>query len=341
MTSIKVGLLGYGLAGSVFHSPLIQSCPNMTLEAIGSRSFATKQLPEGVRAGTCEEVIADSEIDLIVIATPNISHSSLARAALMAGKHVVIDKPFAIRVSDAEELISLAAFQGRLISVFQNRRWDGGFLTVQKAMSEGLLGEVSYAEFHYDRFRPDVGTRWREEQAPGAGILYDLGPHLIDQAYCLFGMPNAVTCDVLAQRDGAKVADYFHMILDYGMMRVVLHASSLMANTGPRIAVYGDKNSIAHYGLDNQEDDLKAGKVPGDSHWGVSQADRTVLLTTDGSEQILEPMLGSYERYYNGIAQAILNNAPPPVLASEARDTMSILEGAVISGIERRTVGLL
>ena len=341
MPNVNVGLLGYGLAGSVFHAPLIQAAPDMTLAAIGSRSFEGKNIPEGVKTGSFDDVLTDPDIDLIVIATPNTSHYPLAAKAIEQGKNVVIDKPMVIRLPEAERLIEMARAKGVLLSVFQNRRWDDGFQTARKAMEDGLLGEISFAELSYNRFVPNVKQRWREEPIPGAGILYDLGPHLIDQAYCLFGQPEAVTATVTNQRPDAIVDDFFHLVLDYGKRKVVLHASSLAYDHGPRIALYGNEGALHQFGLDGQEDDLKAGKRPGDAGWGETEGVSATLLAADGSTKTDIPVIkGAYETYYNGVAQAILTGAELPVLPAQARDTFAILEAAITSKIERRTVAV-
>ncbi len=338
MSQIQVGLLGFGLAGSVFHAPLIQACEGLHLAAIGSRSLEGKQLPAGVRGASLDAVLADPAIELVVVATPNDSHASFARQALLAGKHVVVDKPFVLRAADAEDLIALARKQDRCLSVFHNRRWDADFLTAQQVMAEGRLGAISYAEFHFDRHRPQPKLRWREQPGEGAGVLYDLGPHLIDQACCLFGLPRAVTADVLAQRPGAQVDDYFHLLLDYGSTRVVLHASSLMPAHGPRIALYGEAASFRHFGLDSQEDDLRAGLRPGSEAWGRMCEARAELLSHDGEVAVIDTLRGSYHDYYAGIVRAVRTGAEPPVAATQALDVMRVLEAAMRSVAERRTV---
>jgi scyllo-inositol 2-dehydrogenase (NADP+) len=338
MTQIQVGLLGFGLAGSVFHAPLIQACEGLHLAAVGSRSFEGKQLPAGVRGASIDAVLADPAIELIVVATPNDSHAALARQALAAGKHVVIDKPFVLRAADAEALIALARTQNRCLSVFHNRRWDADFLTAQQVIADGNLGAISYAEFHFDRYRPQLKARWREQPGEGAGVLYDLGPHLIDQACCLFGLPRAVTADVLAQRPGAQVDDYFHLLLDYGSTRVVLHASSLMPAHGPRIALYGERASFRHFGLDSQEDDLKAGLRPDGESWGRMREARAELLSHDGEVTVFDTLCGRYQDYYAGIVRAVRTGAEPPVTATQALDVMRVLEAAMRSSAERRTV---
>jgi len=338
MSQLQVGLLGFGLAGSVFHAPLIQACDGLHLAAVGSRSFEGKQLPAGVRGASIDAVLADPAIELVVVATPNDSHASFARQALLAGKHAVVDKPFVLRAADANALIALARKQDRCLSVFHNRRWDADFLTAQQVIAEGRLGAISYAEFHFDRYRPQPKPRWREQPGEGAGVLYDLGPHLIDQACCLFGLPRAVTADVLSQRPGAQVDDYFHLLLDYGSTRVVLHASSLMPAHGPRIALYGERASFRHFGLDSQEDDLKAGLRPGSAAWGHMRDARAELLSHDGKGTVIDTLRGRYQDYYAGIVHAVRTGAEPPVTATQALDVMRVLEAAMRSSAERRTV---
>jgi scyllo-inositol 2-dehydrogenase (NADP+) len=340
MSQIQAGLLGFGLAGSVFHAPLIQACEGLQLAAIGSRSFEGKQVPAGVRCAGIDEILCDPLIELIVVATPNDSHASLARQALAAGKHVVVDKPFVLRTADAESLIALARENDRCLSVFHNRRWDADFLTAQQIIAEGRLGPITYAEFHFDRYRPQLKPRWREQAGEGAGVLYDLGSHLVDQACCLFGLPRAVTADVLAQRPGAEVDDYFHLLLDYGTARVVLHASSLMPAHGPRIALFGETAGFRHFGLDTQEADLKAGLRPGSEGWGRMRDARAELLAHDGQVTAIESLCGRYQDFYTGIVNAIRNVTAPPVLTEQALNVSVILEAALRSSAERRTVDL-
>ncbi|MEO8125741.1 MAG: Gfo/Idh/MocA family oxidoreductase, partial [Bryobacteraceae bacterium] len=214
MQKTTVGLIGYGLGGAVFHAPLICAIPDLRLASVvTSRRAQVEQDHPGVRVvATVAEMLADQAIDLVVVASPSPNHFENARAALRAGKHVGVDKPFAASVKEAEELIALAESKDRCISVFQNRRWDNDFLTVRKCIAEGLLGRVYHYEAHFDRFRPQLKGGWREEPVKGAGLLYDLGSHLIDQALQLFGMPRAVFADVIGQRDVGVTGDYFHLI---------------------------------------------------------------------------------------------------------------------------------
>lgn len=340
MSEIRVGLLGYGNAGRIFHAPLIMSEPRMTLCQIGSRTFSNKALPSGVSGAPIGKVLENPDIDLVVVATPNGSHASLAKQAVLNGKHVVVDKPFALNAEEAAEVVQLADEHQKLLSVFQNRRWDGGFLTARDAMETGELGPVSYGEFHFDRFSPDIKDRWREWDTPGAGILYDLGPHLLDQVYCLFGMPDALTANVARQRPGAIVEDFFHIIHEFGATRVVVHASSLMPDHAPRIALYGERASFFQFGFDGQEEALKAGNCPGSPDWGKTPDGQAYFLDADGSQHDTPLSLGRYEAFYAGIANAIINGTRPDVASSQALDVMRILDAAALSARTGRRIAL-
>jgi scyllo-inositol 2-dehydrogenase (NADP+) len=344
MKKIQVGLIGYGLAGSVFHAPLIASVDRLHLAAVASSRTdqITGDFPGTRIVATPEELFADPNIELIVVASPNTTHYELARRALRAGKHVVVDKPVTTTVREADSLIALAEDRNLTLSVFQNRRWDNDFRTVKHCIEEGTLGQVYFFESHFDRFRPAIKTGWRETPEKGSGVLYDLGAHLIDQTLHLFGLPEAVTADVLAQRPEARVDDYFHLVLHYQERRAVLHASTLVRNPGPRFSVHGDGGSFTKYGLDGQEDALKAGKRPGAADWGRDQSEYFgTLVTADGSRHTVETLPGTYQEFYKAIASTIRDGAPVPVKASDARDTLMILEAALRSAAERRTVAVL
>ncbi len=215
--NIRVGLIGYGYASKTFHAPLIAGTPGLELAVISS-SDETKvkaDWPTVTVVSEPKHLFNDPNIDLIVIPTPNDTHFPLAKAALEAGKHVVVDKPFTVTLSQARELEALAKSLGRVLSVFHNRRWDSDFLTLKGLLAEGVLGEIAYFESHFDRFRPQVRDRWREQGGPGSGIWYDLAPHLLDQAITLFGLPVSMTVDLAQLRPGAQSTDYFHAILSY------------------------------------------------------------------------------------------------------------------------------
>jgi scyllo-inositol 2-dehydrogenase (NADP+) len=277
-----------------------------------------------------------------VVAAPNTVHHRLAAAALAAGRHVVVDKPFVLTSAEADELIALAAAEGRLLSVFQNRRWDGDFLTVQRCLEAGLLGEVSTYISRFDRFRPAPKGGWREEAAAGSGILYDLGSHLIDQALHLFGLPETVVADVRIQRRGVQADDYVHLLLGYGRLRVLLHAAMMVREPGPRFEVHGDRGSFVKYGLDPQEDALRSGGRPGDPGWGSEPPERHGTLTTEAAGAELRGRLasvpGSYQAYYAAMADAVEGGGRVPVTAEEGRDTIMLIEHALQSSREGREV---
>jgi scyllo-inositol 2-dehydrogenase (NADP+) len=343
MHPIPTGLIGYGTAGAFFHAPLIAAAEGLRLAAIGSRRIEeiSRDFPEARAYENPQDLISDPSIQLIVIASPNDTHAPLARAALEAGKHVVVDKPFTLNTAEAQALIALAAEKRRLLSVFQNRRWDNDFLTVRRLVEDGRLGEVVYFEAHFDRFRPEIKQGWRETQVAGSGLLYDLGAHLIDQALVLFGVPQAVTADVMKQRAAAKVDDYFHVVLDYGHRRAVLHASVLVRDPGPRYLVHGDGGSFVKYGIDGQEAALREGKRPGGTGWGEDDPALFGRFTdADGTTTLIDTLPGRYTEYYEGVATAIRGEGELPVSAQEARDVIRVIEAAQISARERRTVPL-
>jgi scyllo-inositol 2-dehydrogenase (NADP+) len=287
----------------------------------------------GVRVvATPAEVFGDRAIDLVVIATPNDTHFSLAAAALESGKHVVVDKPFTVTVAEARELAALAAGANRLLSIFHNRRYDADYLTVRRLLAGGALGRLVSFESRFDRFRPAVRERWREGTTPGAGLWYDLGPHLVDQALQLFGYPRTVYADFATLRDNARAVDYFHVLLEYARLRVALNASTLAADPGARFALHGTSASYVKRGLDVQEDALKAGRLPGGAGFGedpeegvLTRSDAGVLTTKRIANE-----RGNYRRYYAQLRDALLAKGPNPVTVDEAIDVMRVIE----SGIE-------
>src|SRR6201991_4786421 len=316
MQPISTGLIGYGTAGAFFHAPLIAAAEGLRLSAIGRRRSGAirRDFSQGEGKEDPQALLADPAIQLVGIATPNETHAPLARAALEAGKHVVVDKPFTLNAAEAEVLIGLADQVGRKLSVFQNRRWDNDFLTVRRLVEDGRLGDIAYYEAHFDRFRPEIKQGWRETDVPGSGLLYDLGAHLIDQALVLFGMPRAITADVARQRAAAQADDYFHLVLDYGHRRAVLHASVLVRDPGPRYLVHGDGGSFVKYGIDGQEAALRDGRRPGSEGWG--EDDPTLFgrfTAADGTATTIDTLPGRYTSFYEGVAAAIHDEAPLPV----------------------------
>jgi scyllo-inositol 2-dehydrogenase (NADP+) len=341
---IGVGLAGYGLGGSVFHAPLIQAEPGLRLHAVVTSrdEQVRRELPGVGVVGSAAELLEDPAVELVVVAAPNAVHHQLAAAALRAGRHVVVDKPLALSTADADELIGLAEATDRRLSVFHNRRWDSDYLTVRRCLEAGVLGDVSSFTSRYDRFRPLPKGSWKEEDVPGSGVLWDLGPHLIDQALQLFGLPETVWADVGVQRPGVAAVDYLHLALGYGRLRVLLHAGMEVRDPGPRFEVHGDRGSFVKHGMDLQEQALRAGGRPGDPGWGSEPPDRHGTLTGEvaGLELRgrLESVPGDYGAFYAAMAAAIRGDGPVPVPAAEARDVVMVIELALASAREGRVV---
>lgn len=343
--NIRVAIIGYGYASKTFHAPLISGTPGMTLAAVSSSDEAKvrNDWPTVPVVAEPRQLLDDPNIDLIVIPTPNDTHFPLAKAALEAGKHVVVDKPFTVTLSQARELDAVARSRGRLLSVFHNRRWDSDFLTVKSLINEGLLGEVCYFESHFDRYRPQIRDRWRERGGPGSGIWFDLGPHLLDQAIGLFGLPVSMTVDLAQLRPGAQSTDYFHAVLVYPQRRVILHATLLAAAETARFIVHGSRGSYIKYGLDPQEERLKNGERLPQEDWGYDMRDG-ILTRVDGEDRSEESWLtlpGHYPAYYAAIRDALNGNGENPVPASQAIQIMELIELGIESAKHRATLCLI
>lgn len=326
---INVALVGFGFSGSTFHAPLLSALEDYNLECVVSSNPKKVQetLPSVRVESDLQKVLKDPTLDLIVIATPNATHYELAKAALEAEKHVVIDKPFTLHSAQAQDLIERAKRQERILTVYHNRRWDGDFLTLKKLLAENVLGEVYLYEAHFHRYRSLPNPqRWKEASALGSGILYDLGSHLIDQAICLFGLPDSVDADIFTQRPGAVADDYFHLTLKYGAKRVILKASSLVCDPGPRYQLHGTKGSFLKEGQDPQEQDLMAGKSPLDELWGMDREENYGFLSVNESHSRIPTLRGNYGLFYKGLAEAIQENSSPPVLAEEALYVIKLIE---------------
>ncbi len=338
--TVRVGIVGYGYASKTFHAPLIASVPGLHLTTISSSDPAKVHAdwPDIAVEASPDALFARADLDLLVIPTPNNTHYPLARRALTAGKHVVVDKPFTVTLAEARDLQALAEQNGRVLSVFHNRRWDADFLTVRQLISTGDLGRIVAFESHFDRYRPEVQTRWREQVGPGSGLWYDLGPHLLDQALQLFGLPEALQADLACQRDDAQTDDYFHVQLRYDRMRVILHGSVLVPAPGPRFVVHGTQGSYVKYGLDPQEAVLKVGRRPPAIDWGADPCDGVLTLWQDGTAHSgsLPTIPGTYPVYYAAVRDAILGQAPNPVPPTDALQVMALLELGSRSRHERR-----
>jgi scyllo-inositol 2-dehydrogenase (NADP+) len=338
---IRTGLIGYGLGGMAFHAPLIHAVPELDLAAIVTSRPAPvhERYPEVEVVPDVATLLADPAIELVVVSTPNDTHFPLAKAALEAGKHVVIDKPFANTVAEAEALIALAGAQGRLLTVFHNRRSDSDFLTLRTLLDQGSLGDITLYEARWDRFRPALRDSWHENAGPGGGVLIDLGPHLIDQALALFGTPEVVTADIVAQRQGSLVDDYFELTLQYGRVRAVLSSAAIVPAPRPRFAVHGTRASFVKHGVDPQEAQLRAGGRADDPGHGIEDpAQYGVLVSSNGARQPVPSERGDYRHFYSGVAQAIAGQIPPPVTTADALATLRIIELARQSAAEGRSL---
>lgn len=336
---IDVGLIGFGLAGRSFHAPVIRAVPGLRLAAILQRSGneAAAQYPDVRIVRTVSELLAIREIRLVVIATPNETHASFARECLAAGREVVVDKPFATTLQGAQELVEFAKKSGRLITVYQNRRYDGDFQAIRQIVAEGTLGRIVRFETNYDRFRPELKRgAWRERAAPGSGILFDLGPHLIDHALILFGVPQAVTADVRRERDTALVDDAFDVMLHYpGGLRAVLRSTMLAAAQRPRFVLQGTRGSFIKQTFDPQEANLRRGYIPEDAPWGDEPPENWGVLTMAENDTVVRRSVpsdpGDYRDYYANVRDAILGRGTLAVSPESALNVMRVLEMALES----------
>jgi predicted dehydrogenase len=339
--TVRVALLGHGFAGRTFHAPLIRAVQGLELRVVASSQPGNVQarLPGVTVVASAREAATHPDVDLVVIATPNESHAPLAEAALRAGKHVVVDKPFTVTLAEARALCVLAQERGRLLSVFHNRRWDSDFLALRALLADGALGRVTHVESRFDRFRPEVRPRWREQAQPGAGVWFDLGPHLVDQALQLFGLPDTVAAALGRHREGAQVDDWCQVTLAYPRRHVVLQASMLVAGGLPRFAVHGTKGSWLKYGLDTQEDGLRADVTPGAPGWGEDPSPGRLMDGATGAVRTTVAPPGDYRRYYSGLRDALEGRGPNPVTPAQALAVMSVMEAASLAaerGCEQR-----
>jgi scyllo-inositol 2-dehydrogenase (NADP+) len=348
---VRVGLIGFGLAGQAFHAPVIRGVPGMELACILERrgTRAREKYPEVRVARTLEELLADNEIQLCVVATPNDSHFEYAQACLMAGRDVVVDKPFAPTLAESEKLVHLAAECGRLITVYQDRRWDGDFTTIKEIVASGKLGTVVEYECRFDRFRLEAkANAWRERaDQPGAGLLFDLGPHVIDQALVLFGEPRAITASAFCQRETSQVDDAFDVCMQYtnsgSELRAMGRARIIAYAPGPHFLIHGTKGSFVKYGMDPQEARLRAENCPDGLDWGadwgveVEELWGTLSLAGEPSVRI-KTERGDYRGFYANVRDAIEKKAALDVTPEQALRTMRAVMLAHKSSRERRTV---
>ncbi|KVT52252.1 oxidoreductase [Burkholderia ubonensis] len=337
---LRIGLMGFGFAGATFHAPVIAASGRTQVAAIatGQPDRARAAYPDARIVADLDALLALDDIECVVIATPNDTHFPVARQVLDAGRHVVVDKPVTLTSDEALALARLANARSRVFAPFHNRRWDGDFLTVRRVVESGELGRITFVTSHFDRFRPQVRVRWREEAARGGGLLLDLGPHLIDQALALFGLPDTVSATVKTRRDNGSAPDFVHVQLGYPDKDVALHTSALSAIEPARFTLHGTRGSYQKFGLDTQEDQLKAGLTPDDVEFGGGNPPG-VLRVLDGDVETERPVPtldGQYAEFYRALAASIREGAPFPVTPQDAVDVMTIIELAAQSEHEGR-----
>jgi scyllo-inositol 2-dehydrogenase (NADP+) len=346
-TPINTGLCSFGMSGLVFHSPFLTINPHFNFYAVWERTknLAEEKYPHVKTYRTLEAMLADDLLELVIINTPNYTHYEYAKKSLEAGKHVIVEKPFTIDVQQAMDLIGIAKKQNKVLSVYQNRRYDSDYKTIKKVLSENLLGELVEVEMHFDRYREELSPKeHKETPGPGAGILYDLGSHLIDQALQLFGKPEKIFADIRIIRPQSKVDDYFELLLYYPKLRVRLKASYIVREALPGYILHGLKGSFIKPKTDVQETLLKEGVIPGKKDWGTEPETEKGLLHTDikGKEVIefITSEQGNYNDYYQAMYEAIRNNQPVPVTAEEGAEVVKIIMASFKSSESEKVVEL-
>ncbi len=343
--ALKAGIVGYGLAGKVFHAPLL---PAAGIELAGVASSDPAKVhadhPDATVHATADALFADDSLDLVILASPSATHAPLAIKALQAGRHVVVDKPFATTVAEADQVIEAARSANRLVTCFQNRRWDGDFLTLRHLIEQDRLGPIHAYEAHFEFFKPAPADRWQETPGPGVGVHFDLGAHLIDQALVLFGRPDWVEGEAIIQRPGGQVPDAFFARLAFGPVRATLTGSYFSADNRSRCVAHGARGSWRKWHMDVQEEQLRAGLTPLDPGFGIEPVDRHGSLTSlsdNGLQRVtIDTRPGTHHEFYRQMRRAIENGGPPPVDPNDARNTIEVIEALVASGKTGKRVGL-
>lgn len=346
MQQIKTALLSYGMSGKVFHAPFLELHPGFELTGSWERSkkLIQSDFPDVKSYKSLDELLKD-DVDLVIVNTPVETHFEYAKKVLQAGKHALVEKAFTSTLKEAEELKALAEKKGVKLAVFQNRRWDSDFKTVKDVVDNGTLGEIVEAEFHFDRYNPSLSIKSHKETAnPGAGILKDLGPHLIDQALYLFGFPDAIFADIRITRDKSLVDDYIDILLYYSRFRVRLKAGFFVREAVPSYIVHGKNGSFLKSRGDVQEDALKIGKKPTLKNWGIESRSREGMLHTESGGKIIHEniptLTGNYYDFFDGLYNAIIENKPEPVTAQEGINAMRIIEASIKSNLQKKVIQL-
>jgi predicted dehydrogenase len=343
--SIKTAIASFGMSGLVFHGPLLKV--NQAFEVINilerTKNISKAMFPDATIVRSYHEILGNPDIELVIVNTPDQFHYEMIKQALLAGKHVVAEKPITQQSGQAEELIKLAKEKGLVFTVFQNRRWDGDFRTVQKVLAEKKLGRVVEFESHYDRYRTAITPNtWKEEADEFGGVLYNLGSHMVDQVYVSFGKPNSVLAHLKIVRTGGNVFDYYDIRLEYEGFSAILKCSYLVKNPGPRYSIYGELGTFHKWGIDPQEELLKAGNLPMGNDWGKEPEQEwgTLLYEENGVDikQRIETLPGNYNIFYDNVHGAVRNGAELYVKPEETLEVLKIIEACVVSNREKRTV---
>lgn len=344
---IQTALASFGMSGMVFHGPSLKANPNFRIRKIQERSkkLSSDKYPAAEIVRDYEDILNDPEIQLVVVNTPDYMHFDMCRQALNAGKHVVVEKPFTQTVAQANELIALARQKNLVLTVYQNRRWDGDFLTVKKILDEKLLGRLVEFESHFDRYRNFIqANTWKEEGTDRVGVLYNLGSHMVDQALFLFGMPLSVTAHIRAMRTNGLVPDYYDIRLQYREFAALIKSSYLVREPGPRYSLHGTLGSFQKWGIDPQEEALKKGLLPDSDNWGEEpEADWGLLHTEKDGHVIrekLKTVAGNYGLFYQNLYEVLANGSELLVKPEESRNCQIVLEACLLSNAEKRTIDL-
>jgi len=346
MRKIKTALLSYGMSGKVFHAPFLELHEGFELVGSWERSNKLIQLdyPTVKSYSSFEELLEDN-IELVIINTPTETHFEYAKKALLAGKHLIVEKAFTTTVAEAKELKAIAETNNLKLAVFQNRRWDSDFKTVKSIFQEGILGNIVEAEFHFDRYNPALSPKLHKETInPGSGILKDLGPHLIDQALYLFGFPERVFADIRITRKESQVDDYIDLLLFYPQFRVRLKSGFFVREAIPAYILHGKKGSFLKQRGDLQEDVLKIGEKPNLTHWKSEKEGNEGVLHSEINGEIIRKkvptILGNYYDFFDGVYQSIANNLAEPVTAQDGINTIRIIEACIESNLKRKAIDL-
>jgi predicted dehydrogenase len=345
--SIHTAIASFGMSGLVFHGPSLKVNPGFNVVSILERSKnnSGRMFPNAEIVRSYDHILENDDIELVIVNTPDKFHYEMARQALLRGKHIVVEKPVTLNSKQAVELVNLAREKELVFTVYQNRRWDGDFLTVQKVLKENKLGRLIEFESHYDRYRTEIAQHtWKEEADEFAGVLYNLGSHMADQVVVLFGKPMAVTAHLKIVRTGGVVNDYYDIRLEYEGFAAILKCSYLVKDPGPRYSIYGENGTFHKWGIDPQEELLKKGKLPQGEEWGSEPESEwgTILYEKNGveSKEKIETLPGNYNVFYNNVYNAIRNRSELFVKPEESVEVLEILEACMESNRLKKTIYL-